>query len=153
MQTSRISCIRAIALGLGLALATGLSSAKQEDGGHGKEKKHKKEHVAEIQAGSYFDDRQRSAAVEYYGHQSAAGRCPPGLAKKHNGCLPPGQAKKWQRGQVLARTVVYYPVPREVVVRIGVAPPGYRYVRVANDILLIAIGTQMVVDAIEDLMR
>ena len=23
-----------------------------------------------------------------------AGGCPPGLAKKHNGCLPPGQAKK-----------------------------------------------------------
>ena len=24
----------------------------------------------------------------------ARGRCPPGLAKKNNGCLPPGQAKK-----------------------------------------------------------
>jgi len=23
-----------------------------------------------------------------------SGRCPPGLAKKHNGCMPPGQAKK-----------------------------------------------------------
>jgi hypothetical protein len=22
------------------------------------------------------------------------GRCPPGLAKKHNGCMPPGQARK-----------------------------------------------------------
>ncbi|HEX8936957.1 MAG TPA: hypothetical protein VF776_01710 [Sphingomicrobium sp.] len=27
------------------------------------------------------------------------GGCPPGLAKKHNGCLPPGQAKKLYRGQ------------------------------------------------------
>ena len=28
------------------------------------------------------------------------GGCPPGLAKKHNGCLPPGQAKKlFARGQ------------------------------------------------------
>lgn len=25
---------------------------------------------------------------------NAGGRCPPGLAKKHNGCMPPGQAKK-----------------------------------------------------------
>lgn len=25
------------------------------------------------------------------------GGCPPGLAKKHNGCLPPGQAKKMFR--------------------------------------------------------
>jgi len=24
----------------------------------------------------------------------ASGSCPPGLAKKHNGCMPPGQAKK-----------------------------------------------------------
>ena len=32
-----------------------------------------------------------------YGY--GAGGCPPGLAKKHNGCLPPGQAKKFYRGQ------------------------------------------------------
>ena len=25
--------------------------------------------------------------------------CPPGLAKKHNGCMPPGQARKLYRGQ------------------------------------------------------
>jgi len=38
-----------------------------------------------------------------------------------------------------------------VTVRLGVAPSGYKYVRVASDILLIAIGTSMVVDAIQDL--
>jgi len=27
------------------------------------------------------------------------GRCPPGLAKKHNGCMPPGQARKLARGE------------------------------------------------------
>ena len=27
------------------------------------------------------------------------GGCPPGLARKHNGCMPPGQAKKLYRGQ------------------------------------------------------
>jgi hypothetical protein len=32
-----------------------------------------------------------------YGYEGAG--CPPGLAKKHNGCLPPGQAKKLYRGQ------------------------------------------------------
>ena len=25
--------------------------------------------------------------------------CPPGLAKKHNGCMPPGQARKLARGE------------------------------------------------------
>ena len=24
--------------------------------------------------------------------------CPPGLAKKHNGCMAPGHAKRWNRG-------------------------------------------------------
>jgi hypothetical protein len=38
-----------------------------------------------------------------------------------------------------------------LVVQIGAPPSGYRYVRAANDILLIAIGTGMVVDAIQDL--
>jgi hypothetical protein len=40
-----------------------------------------------------------------------------------------------------------------VPVQIGVPPSGYRYVRVASDILMIAIGTGMVVDAIRDLGR
>ena len=30
--------------------------------------------------------------------------CPPGLAKKHNGCMPPGQAKKYySRGERIPR--------------------------------------------------
>jgi hypothetical protein len=32
---------------------------------------------------------------KYYGY--GRGGCPPGLAKKHNGCMPPGQAKKLYR--------------------------------------------------------
>ena len=67
--------------------------------------------------------------------------------------MPPGQAKKWALGKPLPTAVVIYPVPRPVVIKIGIPPPGYKYVRVANDILLIAVGSQMVVDAIEDLVR
>jgi hypothetical protein len=33
----------------------------------------------------------------YYRSEFSAGRCPPDLAKKGNGCLPPGQAKKRQQ--------------------------------------------------------
>ena len=71
--------------------------------------------------------------------------------KKNNGCLPPGQAKKYAIGQPLPRDIVYYPVPAAVVVQLGAPPAGHKYVRVATDILLIAIGTSMVVDAIQDL--
>src|SRR5215831_16814360 len=45
-------------------------------------------------------DHDRNEVYSYYRTEHAAGNCPPGLAKKGNGCLPPGQAKKqWTMGQ------------------------------------------------------
>jgi Ni/Co efflux regulator RcnB len=142
--------------GYSLGRCPGLHRAavRQRPGNGGKKQKHEEaSSTVEVRVGSYFEPRQRDAVTEYYGKQRAAGRCPPGLAKKNNGCMPPGQAKKWAVGQRLPSTVVLYPIPREVQIRIGVPPAGYRYVRTANDILLIAIGTMIVVDAIEDLMK
>ena len=101
----------------------------------------------------HFDSRHRVLVRDYYGQQYSGGRCPPGLAKKHNGCMPPGLAKQWHIGQPLQRDVVYYSVPQQLVVQIGLPPTGYRYVRVASDILMMAIGTGMIVDAIQDLGR
>lgn len=101
--------------------------------------------------GFNFDTRQRSYINDYYAGEFGSGRCPPGLAKKHNGCMPPGQARKWAMGRPLPRDVVTYNLPSVLVTGIGLPPPGYRYVRVANDILMIAIGTGMVVDAIMNL--
>lgn len=101
----------------------------------------------------YFEDRHRVVVREYYEEHYRDGRCPPGLAKKHNGCMAPGHAKKWHIGQPLARDVVYYSVPQPLAVQFGQPPSGYRYVRVASDILLMAVGTGMVVDAIQDLGR
>lgn len=98
-----------------------------------------------------FDTRQRSYLYDYYAGQARQGHCPPGLAKKHNGCLPPGQAKKWSRGRPLPGDLTYYDLPEQVVLQIGRPPAGYRYVRVANDVLLVTVGTMMVVDALEDL--
>jgi hypothetical protein len=67
--------------------------------------------------------------------------------------MPPGQAKRWKVGRPLPRDVIYHDLPHSVVVEIGLPPPRHKYVRVAGDILLIAIGTGMVLDAIEDLGR
>ena len=120
----------------------------------GPERKGQKARVdSSVNVGSYFVDNQRTAVRTYYGNQYSAGRCPPGLAKKNNGCMPPGQARKWAVGQQLPRDVTYYSVPPSVVRQLGAAPPSYKYVRVAADILLIAIGTNLVVDAIQDLGR
>lgn len=104
-----------------------------------------------ISIGAYFGGTQRQVVHDYYGSEFKSGHCPPGLAKKNNGCQPPGQAKKWSRGHVLPNDVIYYPVPGALIARLGPPPAGHKYVRVASDILLIAIGTSMVVDAIEDL--
>lgn len=109
------------------------------------------EHGTSIRTRGYFDDHHRTIAHDYYHEQFRSGRCPPGLARKHNGCMPPGHARKWAIGRPLPRDVVYYDVPQALIVQVGRPPAGHRYVRVATDILLIAIGTGMVVDAIEDL--
>ena len=97
-------------------------------------------------------DRDRNAVYTYYRNDFVAGNCPPGLAKKNNGCLPPGQAKKlWAVGQPLPGTVVFYPLPGPLLMQLTPAPAGYQYVRVANDILMMAVGTRMITAAIADL--
>jgi hypothetical protein len=97
-------------------------------------------------------DRDRTIVHTYYRNDFVAGNCPPGLAKKDNGCLPPGQAKKlWAVGQPLPGSVVFYPLPGALLAQLTPAPAGYQYVRVANDILMMAIGTRMIVGALADL--
>lgn len=100
----------------------------------------------------YFTDDKRMVIHDYYAGEYRHGKgCPPGLAKKHNGCMPPGQAKKWAIGKPLPRGVIYYEVPPPLVVQLGPPPPNHKYVRVAQDILLLATGTGMVVDAVQNL--
>ncbi len=100
-----------------------------------------------------FTDVDRRAVADYYAPQIGAGNCPPGLAKKHNGCQPPGQAKQWQMGRPLPRDVIFYAVPGALLARLPMPPEGQKYVRVASDILLITVGTGLVMGAIEDLGR
>jgi hypothetical protein len=128
-----------------------VEQSDQDDHGGKKDKKSKGKKHEDVRVGGYFVPEQRVVLQDYYGKQFKSGHCPPGLAKKNNGCMPPGQAKKYAIGQPLPAGVVYYPVPASVVVRLGPPPSGHKYVRVATDILLIALGTSMVVDAVQDL--
>jgi hypothetical protein len=101
-----------------------------------------------------FSDTQRESARLYFVEDHGRGNCPPGLAKKQNGCLPPGQAKKrYAVGHPLPQGIVVGTLPVELSVRIGPAPPGYRYGIVDGDLVKLAIGTLLVVDAIEGLVR
>jgi hypothetical protein len=96
--------------------------------------------------------RDRTTVYTYYRTEFGAGRCPPGLAKKGNGCLPPGQARKlWVVGQPLPPSVVYYPLPPVLVQQLAPVPPGYEYVQVDNDVLLMDMANRLVADAINDL--
>jgi hypothetical protein len=97
-------------------------------------------------------DHDRSTVSTYYREEFARGNCPPGLAKKDNGCLPPGQAKKiWVVDQPLAPTVVYYPLPSDLFSRLTPPPAGYQYVRVDDDVLLMQTASRSVVNLVVNL--
>ena len=101
----------------------------------------------------HFDDHRRTAVREYYVKEYHGRRCPPGFAHHGNECGPTHYERKWQMGHPLPRTVIYHTVPPQLVTELGPPPPGHKYVRVASDILLIAVSTGLVVDAINDLGR
>jgi hypothetical protein len=101
-----------------------------------------------------FSGTQRDAARQYFVQKHGRGNCPPGLAKKQNGCLPPGQAKKrYAVGHPLPRGIVVDELPPELYGRIGPAPAGYRYGILDGDVIKLAVGTMLVIDAIEGLVR
>ncbi|AMO25223.1 hypothetical protein UC35_02920 [Ramlibacter tataouinensis] len=83
-----------------------------------------------------FSDQHREVVHRYYVEHYGHGRCPPGLAKKHNGCVPPGHARTWVVGQPIPTGVTVYAVPQPVLVQLPPAPVGYRYGRVGADITL-----------------
>ena len=114
--------------------------------------KHAAKRHEDVRIGGYFDDRHRGAVRNYYVTQYPAGKaCPPGLAKKNNGCLPPGQAKKLVAGQPLPVGIRTYTVPQPVLVQLPPPPIGHRYVRVGNDIVLVSSQRQLIVDIISGL--
>ncbi|WP_432743027.1 hypothetical protein ABXJ76_00210 [Methylobacter sp. G7] len=171
MQQFTLKTGQTIAFVIAAMLATGSALAdKPSRGDHGKADKHQRQESQKRSSdrghddrsfskkGSngfrdqhYFGDRHRAVIHDYYAGQFSSGRCPPGLAKKHNGCMPPGQAKQWTVGRQLPRNVIYYDLPPTILMQLGPPPPRHRYVRVADDILLITIGTGLVMDAISDL--
>jgi hypothetical protein len=133
-----------------LLAASGAAPARADKPDKDKGKGHKKDSTATV----VFTTEQRSAAQGWYAETYGHGNCPPGLAKKHNGCLPPGQAKKrYQVGRALPSGTHYLPPPPELQARIGKPPEGYVYVTLDGDLLKLAVGTLLVVDAIDGLLH
>jgi hypothetical protein len=148
---------------IGAVLAVAMAAVTLADNDKGKGKSKGKGHdkgavVVERHDGRdvvvVFGDRDRDEVRRYWVDTYGRGNCPPGLAKKHNGCLPPGQAKKrYIVGQRLPAAVVFQPLPPVLVTRLGPAPAGYQYVVVDGDVLKLAVGTRLVVDAITALLN
>lgn len=88
----------------------------------------------------------RAEVQDYY---RSTTHCPPGLAKKNNGCSPPGQAKKrYQVGRVLQPDLRDHGLPPVLHRRLPPPPEGYIYRHVDGDVLLVAEATHRVVDAV-----
>ena len=101
-------------------------------------------------AQSYFSSQRTSLIRDYYLQSQASGNCPPGLAKKNNGCQPPGQAKKWQKGDRLPRDITYYDLPDALLNELGRTPEGQKIIRVGTAVLLINVASGLIIDAIDD---
>ena len=139
-------------LALIVVLASPALALSQKDKKQGKAKG--KEQSSDVQVTVVFGQSDRDATHAYYQKKYGAGNCPPGLAKKNNGCLPPGQAKKrYQIGHPLPREVVYIEPPHDLMVTLRPAPAGYKYVVVDGDLVKLALGTMLVVDAIDGLFH
>ena len=74
-----------------------------------------------------YDDHGKGSLYGY-----GVGGCPPGLAKKNNGCLPPGQAKKlYNVGQRFPAGYGYAwnynQIPYDLRTRYGLQPTGNYY--------------------------
>ena len=140
---------------LALLLLLSVPCAALADKKDKKKDKHKgDEKQALVSVEVHFQGDQRRVFESYVVEKHGRGHCPPGLAKKNNGCLPPGQAKKrYAVGQPLPRGVVIAELPPDLVVRIGAPPAGYRYGLVDGDLVKLAVGTALVVDAIQGLVQ
>jgi len=142
----------AIALPLALALAAPVRADHDED--HGKHWKQNDQGDDDDQGSHHrhFTSHQREVVRVYFVDEQRRGHCPPGLAKKHNGCLPPGHAKRhYVIGRPIPPSVVLVPVPVDLAVRIGPPPSGCRYAMVEGDLVKLAVGTSLVIDAIQGL--
>lgn len=112
-------------------------------GGHGHGHKHgHDDHDRVVEAERHHGDH-RHAAFDRHGRRG----CPPGLAKKHNGCLPPGQAKKLAIGHSLPPGAVYV-VPQRVRATLPPPPRGHRYAVVNNQVVLVS-NTNIVVNILD----
>ena len=98
-------------------------------------------------------DANRDGIDDRTGRRYGANACPPGLAAKNNGCLPPGQAKKmFSEGQRIPTGYNFYTpyadIPSQYQSQLD---PNGRYIYRDDRIYVVDPATQLVTRVIENL--
>jgi Ni/Co efflux regulator RcnB len=75
---------------------------RQQTRGSDDRHEHREEHRR------HFSEGDRVTVRDYYQAEFRGGKCPPRLGKKNNGCLPPGQPKKWHVGHRLPSDIDFH---------------------------------------------
>ena len=133
---------------LATALCTGsLYADKPSHAGKGKSKEHKEHKKQHKNKKKHFSSREQGNIQAYYRS------LPPGLAKKlrRGGDLPAGWQKKVSVGQPIPHEYLMYakPVPRELEYQLTAGPVGSKILQLADRVVRIEAGTNMVLDAIK----
>jgi Ni/Co efflux regulator RcnB len=134
------------ALAILAAAATDAAAAKPNHDHRGEPPSdaNERQSAVNIDVSVILGGRERDVVRNYY-----QGGCPPGLAKKHNGCLPPGQAKKrYEVGRRIPDGVYVRDLPDELIVRLPRLPREYGYRMVDGDLVVVALATLIVMDAV-----
>ena len=147
-MTQRRTHLQSLALAALLAAAPVLAGAA-EGSGQGAQAG-QRDARAYVSFSGTFGARERAVFRAYLDAAAARGVCPPGLVRQQQGCRPASPARQWRLGMPLPRSADAHDLPSRLELEIGLPPRGHRYVRVADDILLIAIGSGLVVDALTD---
>lgn len=148
--------LAALAVSVSLIVSAPAFAKNDHGKGHGKghskherEYDHNEDNDNDVNVNVTVINERNRERIRYHAAQDYREHCPPGLAKKHNGCMPPGQYKKrYVVGRPLPSYVTYQPVPAYWMADLEPVPYGYRYVRVDNDVLLISEASHHVIDAI-----
>lgn len=133
---------------LALVFVLGLSHTVMAKPDHAKAKGNKHQYHEESEAEAALISSSDLALIRnFLAQEYPVKLCPPGLAKKHNGCLPPGQAKKYRIGQPAPADLALIALPQDLLLRLH-PPAGYFYARVDQDVVLVAEASKKIIDAI-----
>lgn len=95
-----------------------------------------------------FSDQDRALIRDYYEERQR--RLPPGLAKK--GKIPPGHAKRFERGAPIPQGMPYRALPGDLERRLARLPDGYVRVILDTDIYIMNTRTRVVLDIVRDIV-